>query len=183
VAGRIAAHKALELLQPVMDALTAQPSEIERLRAGCEEWRRQAESVAANAGKAEAEIERLKAELAEARAIVANVNNSVFGSQGYFTKPYCVEAVDNLKAECNRLRYQRIEIARTAFMAGVTARQLHGVNGPWSFPPFDPTTCAPALYRDAFEQWWQNAVDALPPAPDAKDAIPPAPDASPVKEE
>src|SRR4051812_33196428 len=52
--------------------------------------------------EAAAEIERLTAERDEARKIVADVNNSVFGSQAYFTTPCCVDAVENLKQLSNR---------------------------------------------------------------------------------
>lgn len=58
-------------------------------------------------------------------------------------------------------------IVRVAFMAGVRARQLTGVRGPWSFPEFDPATCAVSMYEEAFGHWWQgqHAKDARPPAP------------------
>jgi hypothetical protein len=49
----------------------------------------------------ERQLSALRAERDEARQIVANVNNSVFGSQGYFTTPDCVSAVADLKRQCN----------------------------------------------------------------------------------
>lgn len=48
---------------------------------------------------ASAALITLKSERDEARGIVANVNNSLFGSQGYFTKPDCIDAIENLKAQ------------------------------------------------------------------------------------
>lgn len=48
------------------------------------------------------EVARLTLERDEARAIVADVNNAVIGSQGYFTTPSCVEAIDKLKEHSNR---------------------------------------------------------------------------------
>ena len=49
-------------------------------------------------------LARVQAEQArdEARQIVARVNNSVFGSDGYFIVPACVEAVEDLKVLANR---------------------------------------------------------------------------------
>ena len=55
------------------------------------------------------ELERLLAELTaaeaqrdEARTIVADVNNSVIGSHGYFTEPSCVKAIEDLKQHANQ---------------------------------------------------------------------------------
>lgn len=46
-------------------------------------------------------VAAVTAERDAAREIVAKVNNTVLGSYGYFTKPDCVEAIDNLKAVSN----------------------------------------------------------------------------------
>lgn len=74
-------------------------------------------------------IVELKAALAlaqqerdEARAIVANVNNSVIGSQGYFTEPDCVEAIETLKAHANRTVH-RAEAAEQAHAALVQEQE------------------------------------------------------------
>lgn len=37
-----------------------------------------------------------------ARSIVADVNNSVFGSQSYFTSPSCIDAIEDLKMRANQ---------------------------------------------------------------------------------
>lgn len=50
----------------------------------------------------EEELRSLREERDEARAIVADVNNSVIGSQGYFTKPSCVDAIEEVKFAHNR---------------------------------------------------------------------------------
>ena len=47
-------------------------------------------------------LSAVEAERDEARQIVADVNNEVIGSHGYFTKPSCVEAVQKLKFYFNR---------------------------------------------------------------------------------
>lgn len=61
----------------------------------------------------EAEVRALRAERDEARQIVANVNNSVIGSQGYFTTPSCVEAIESLKMNSNRLVAERDALRAT----------------------------------------------------------------------
>ena len=61
----------------------------------------------------------LRQQLAEAQAIVADVNNSVFGSRGYFTTPSCVEAVESLKMESNRLRAQLATAVQALTLARV----------------------------------------------------------------
>lgn len=45
----------------------------------------------------------------QAEQIVANVNNSVFGSQGYFTSPDCVEQIETLKFNHNKAIRERDE--------------------------------------------------------------------------
>lgn len=64
-------------------------------------------------------VEAVEKERDEARSIVANVNNSVFGSQGYFTTPSCVDAVEHLKREHGEL-WRRVEAAekRVVSLAG-----------------------------------------------------------------
>lgn len=54
--------------------------------------------------------DRLTRELREAQAIVANVNNSMFGSHGYFTTPDCVVAVEKLKALANRRQAEVVDL-------------------------------------------------------------------------
>lgn len=49
-------------------------------------------------------------QLAEAREIVAKVNNTVIGSYGYFTKPDCVEVIDNMKLDSNRQYHKMREL-------------------------------------------------------------------------
>lgn len=56
--------------------------------------------------------EQAEQERDEARAIVANVNNSVFGSQGYFVKPDCVMAIEELKMASNQLRQRAQQAER-----------------------------------------------------------------------
>lgn len=59
------------------------------------------------------ELARLQGERDEARAIVANVNNSMMGSHGYFTKPDVVELIEYLKALSNQ-RYNDLRAAEAA---------------------------------------------------------------------
>jgi len=57
--------------------------------------------------------QQAQAERDEARQIVADINNSVIGSQGYFTSPSCVTAVEDLKFLANR-RYYKLQQAMAA---------------------------------------------------------------------
>jgi flagellar biosynthesis chaperone FliJ len=50
---------------------------------------------------AERQLQEFAGERDEARSIVAGVNNSVFGSQGYFTRPDCVDAIEASKFHHN----------------------------------------------------------------------------------
>lgn len=64
------------------------------------------------------EVERLTTERDEARRIVERVNNTVLGSEGYFTKPDCVEAIDNMKRNANR-QYAALRDAEAALMVAM----------------------------------------------------------------
>ena len=89
----------------------------------------------------------------EARTIVANVNNEVIGSQGYFTTPSCVEAVAGLKADNNRLRQEALrlrEAERAAFEAGWKIRKQ-----------FPPRPC-----ETAWEDYQRSLVSPPPTGPE-----------------
>jgi chromosome segregation ATPase len=79
----------LEDIQRLEDAYGRQLEQIERLQAALDQ--------------ADQRLQEMTKERDEARAIVADVNNSVIGSHGYFTTPSCVEAIENYKVIANQM--------------------------------------------------------------------------------
>lgn len=63
--------------------------------------RREAVAALADLQADSARCAALEQERDEARKIVAAVNNSVIGSEGYFTEPSCVDAIEQSKASSN----------------------------------------------------------------------------------
>jgi hypothetical protein len=199
VAGRIAAHKALELLQPVMDALTAQPSEVERLTKELAEMVKRLELSTTNTDMAIKLLESLPIEngirydeetdsyIASHRitsvahtpelAKVALASAIHMTSQAWPIQPEAQPAPSgwqqlrgpSIAELCTDLR-DRIGTIERCSDGGNKGVQCVEC-GEWSGGHHDH--CLVVFYRDLLA-----VLDALSPAPDAKDAIPPAPDAS-----
>lgn len=89
--------------------------------------------------KLQREADTLKDELAEARSIVAGVNNSIFGSHGYFTTPDCVDEIEKLKALSNRRFNAYSTLLRDLRAMGEVRSKTH--RGEVSTPPASDPVC------------------------------------------
>lgn len=94
--------------------LDALQQKLTNLNKELEEYRSIAEIIGASKAISEkdqilAQLKEMTQERDEARQIVAKVNNSVIGSDGYFIEPSCVDAIEVLKTSANSMRQQLVE--------------------------------------------------------------------------
>ena len=102
----------------------------------------------------------LREKVAEARGIVAKVNNEVIGSGGYFTTPSCVEAVQNIKHYSNE-QYRRAEQAEAKLAEMIRVQPLHGSAcpyKPWEDSPEEPPDEVTCSCGDLSARWKCRAI-------------------------
>lgn len=143
-------------------------AEQDELLATNRRWQETADGMNAECEQARIRIRQLEAERDEARNIVAGVNNSVFGSQGYFISPNCVEQVEVVKlhhnqachrAEAAEARCRQLEDALREFAdknnwglaVGMFGNQVSGWLGqerPWSIADVALSSPLPATPQE-----------------------------------